>query len=283
VTVERTVVSENNYLSLFMAAGVSNRYDHERYGRYVEAAVAQERIDVDQILGVGEQGTGSKPDLYIIDRRAIVRVSEIGLFNKRMTIEQVAPVVAIAKLSGTQEGYKGTDVTITGTGSRGEVVFKIAWGLGGPDWVEPLVMRQREHLFKVISEAMDGSYEPPVRPAIATASSKAGALMDWAADVVMASGVMVTSELVEEHANMVAATMRLYEFMPLGAPLGIDSLGKFFPSGEMPPGTPLDTFDDLYKQVVATVGSSTPVDQAIDRYLAEHWAEFVNGCRETYS
>lgn len=276
-------MSENNYLNLLMAAGISNRYDHERYRRYVEAAVAQGRIDVDQILGVGEQGTGSKPDLYVIDRRVIVRVSEVGLFNKQIMIEQVAPVVAIAKLSGTQEGYKGSDLTITGTGSRGEVVFKIVWGLGGPDWVEPLVMRQREHLFKVISEAMDGAYQTPARPSIATASSKAGALMDWAADVVKASGVTVTGELVEEHANMVAATIRLYEFLPFGAPHGIDCVGKFFPSGETPPGTSLDTFDDLYKQVVAIVGSSTPVDQAIDRYLAEHWAEFVNGCRDTYS
>jgi hypothetical protein len=34
-------------------------------------------------------------------------------------------------------------------------VLKIKWGLGGPDWVEPLVLRQREHLFGVISGAMD--------------------------------------------------------------------------------------------------------------------------------
>jgi hypothetical protein len=47
--------------------------------------------------------------------------------------------------------------------------------------------------------------------------------------------------------------------------------------------TPIETFDELYERVVATVGSARSVDQVIDKYLADHWAEFVNGCRETYT
>jgi hypothetical protein len=104
--------------------------------------------------------------------------------------------------------------------------------------------------------------------------------MDWAADVVKTSGAPVTVQLVEEHANMVAATLRLYKFLPLG---GVDDFNKFFPNGGMPDGTPIETFDDLYRQVVATVGDARRVDQVIDRYLADHYSEFVNGCREQYA
>ncbi len=276
-------MSANNYLNLFIDANISDKHDQERYSRYIEAATVEGGINVDDIVGVGENGTGSKPDLYVIDRQTITLVSEVGMFNKRVVVQRVSTIASIARLRGTQEGFKGTDVTITANDSRGEVAFKIVWGLGGPDWVEPLIMRQRDHLFKVISEAMDKVADAPARPSVSSASSKAGALMDWAAEVVKASGVEMTNERVEEHANMVAATMRLYEFLPLGAPFGIDSLNKFYPGGEIPDGTPIETFDELYGHIVAKVGSARPVDQVIDKYLAEHWAEFVNGCRETYS
>jgi hypothetical protein len=50
----------------------------------------------------------------------------------------------------------------------------------------------------------------------------------------------------------------------------------------IPSGTPLATYDDLYGHVVARVGNTQPVDQAIDEFLAGAWDEFVRGCRERY-
>lgn len=242
--------------------------------------LAQEGITVDEIVGVGERGTGGALDLYVVHRQAIVLAYERGMFNKRIELQRVGPIASIARLQGTQEGFKGTDVTITAHDAKGEVVFKIMWGLGGPDWVEPLIMRQREQLFGVISEAMDQMSEAPTRASVSTASSRAGALTDWAADVVKAAGVPVTNELVDEHANMAAAVTRMMVFLRLGAPFGIDDLNKFYPSGEMPPGSPISTYDELYGHVVARVGSAPAVDRAIDEYLAQSWAEYVNGCRE---
>ena len=82
---------------------------------------------------------------------------------------------------------------------------------------------------------------------------------------------------------MIAAVTRMFVFLRLGAPYGIDDLNKFYPSGEMQDGTPIATFDELYGHVVAVVGSAQLVDREIDKYLAEEWSEYVNGCRETYS
>jgi hypothetical protein len=276
-------MSANNHFNLFIDAEISSRHDQERYSRYIDAAVAQGSIKAHDIIGIGERGTGSKPDLYVIDRQTITLVSEIGIFNKRIEVQRLASIALIARLRGTQEGFKGTDVTITANDASGEVVLKIVWGLGGPDWVEPLVMSQREHLFKVISEAMDRVSEAPVRPSVSSAPSKAGAIMNWAADVVRAAGVDITDERVEEHADMVAAGIRMFGFLKLGAPYGIDDLNKFYPSGEMPDGTPISTFDELYRHVVARVGSASLVDREIDQHLAGAWSEFVNGCRETYA
>jgi hypothetical protein len=276
-------MTASNYLNLLIDADITNRYDQERNARYIDAAIAQEGIEAKDVIGVGEVGTGSKPDLYLVDRQGITVISEQGLFSKRVVVSKLAPIASIARLRGTQEGYKGTELTITAYDPSGEVLFRIVWGLSGPEWVEPLVVGQREHLFAVISEAMDKLVDEPGRPSVVGASSKAGALMDWAAAVVKASGVGMTDERVREHANMVAAGIRVFGFMKLGAPYGIDDLGKFYPGGEMPDGEPIATFDGLYARVVEVVGSSSPVDSEIDRQLAGSWGEFVNGCRETYS
>jgi hypothetical protein len=138
-------------------------------------------------------------------------------------------------------------------------------------------------MFKVIGEAMDKVNESPARPSVASATSKAGALMDWAADVVRAAGVPVTNERVEENANMMAGGIRFMVFLRLGAQLGIDDLNKFYLNGDMPHGTPLATFDDLYQHVVARIGNAQVVDRAIDEQLAGAWGEFVSGCREQYA
>jgi hypothetical protein len=276
-------LSANNYLNLYLDAGIANRQDQESYSRRLDIVLAQEAITVADIVGLGENGTGSSFDLYVVHRHAITLACEKGLFNKRIEVERVCPIASIVRLRDTQEGFKGTELTITAHDAEGKVVAKIVWSLAGPDWVEPLVLRQREHLFKVISQAMDRLGEAVTRPSVATASSKAAAIMEWASDVVKAAGVEVTTEVVEEHANMIAAVMRMFVFLRLGAPYGIDDLNKFYPSGEMPPGPPISTFDDLYGHVVARVGSTQLVDQEIDSYLAGSWVEYVNGCRETYA
>jgi hypothetical protein len=268
----------NNYLNLYLDAGITN--DQEKYSRCLDAVLAQEGIAVDDIVGIGEKDD----DLCVIHRQAVTLVSEKGMFKTRIEVQPVGSMAPVTRLMKEIEGFKGRDgLSIIAYDASGNNLWKVNWGLGGPDWVLPMVERQSDHLFGVITDAMNKSSDAPARPSVSSASSKAGALMDWAADVVKASGVEITSERIEEHADMVAATMRLYEFLPLGAPFGVDSVSKFYPDGEMPSGTPIETFDELYGRVVAKVGSARLVDQVIDKYLAEHWAEFVNGCRETYS
>lgn len=244
---------------------------------------ANEGITVADIVGVGENGTGSNLDLYVVHRHGITLTRERGIFNKRITVERQCPLASIERLRTTQEGFKGTELTITGYDGKGAEVLKIKWGLGGPDWVEPLVLRQREHLFKVISAAMDSISEVPVVPPASSTSSKSAALTAWATDVVKAAEVGVREDLVAEHANMVAAGIRFTVFLRLGAERGIDDLSQFYPDHTLPPGSPIDTFDDLYEHVVARVGNRQVVDRAIDEQLAGSWREFVNGCREQYS
>jgi hypothetical protein len=277
------LMAGSDYANLFIDAGISGREDQDKYGRRLDAVLANEGITVGDILGVGEQGTGSNLDLYVVHRQAITSVSERGVFNKRIEQRRVGTIASIARLRGTQEGFKGRDVTITANDKDGGEIFKIVWGLGGPDWVEPLIERQRAHLFKVISEAMDKIDDAPARPSIASAASKAGALMDWAADVVKAADADVTPERIEEHANMIAGGIGFMVFLRLGASYGIDDLNMFYPSGKMPPGSPIATFDELYEYVVARVGSAGTVDRAIDEQLAGAWSEFVNGCRQQHA
>ena len=57
----------------------------------------------------------------------------------------------------------------------------------------------------------------------------------------------------------------------------------FRANGEMPDGSAIETFDDLYGRVVARVGSAQLVDREIDANLAGVWSGWVNGCREAYS
>lgn len=274
---------EPNYPNLFLDAGISNPNDQEKYSRCLDVVLANDGITVADIVGVGENGTGSNLDLYVVHRHAITLTRERGIFNKRITAERQCSTASIERLRTTQEGFKGTELTITGNDGKGAEVLKIKWGLGGPDWVEPLVLRQREHLFKVISAAMDLISEVPAVPSVSSVSSKAVALTTWATDVVKAAEVEVTNELVAEHANMVAGGIYFTVFLRLGAEYGIDDLNQFYPDGELPPGSPIETFDDLYEHVVARVGNRQVVDRAIDEQLAGAWREFVNGCREHYS
>lgn len=274
---------EANYPNLFLDAGIEDPRDREKYGRCLDAVLEQEGISVADIVGVGENGTGSNLDLYVVHRHAITLTYERGIFNKRVSVTRLCPTASIARLRTTQEGLRGTDLTITGNDAKGAEVLKIKWGLGGPDWVEPLVLRQREHLFKVIGAAMDRLSESPVDAPVAPSSSKATALRAWATDVVEAAGVEVTTERVEEHAAMIAGEIRFSVFLRLGAQFGIEDLNQFYPGGQLPAGSPIETFDDLYEHVVAKVGNTDVVDRGIDEQLANSWRVYVNGCRESYS
>ena len=170
-------MSSNNYMNLFMNALITDRRVQEKYVRYLDAVLAQEGIGVDDIVGVGEEGTGGALDpLYVVHKQAVSVASQVSRFNKRIEVRRLCPIASIANLRAAEEGFKGRDVTLTATDPRGDVVLKIVWGLGGPDWVEPLIMRQRQHMFEVIGEAMDGLSEAAARPSVASASSKAGAL-----------------------------------------------------------------------------------------------------------
>lgn len=273
---------EANYPNLFLDAGITSAHDQEKYGRCLDAVLAREGVTVADVIGIGENGTGSNLDLYVVHRQAITLTRERGIFNKKVDVDRLCSTASIARLRETQEGFKGTELTITANDAKGGEVLRIAWGLGGPDWVEPLVLRQRAHLFQVISRAMDLLAESPVRSSVSSTPSKAAAIRGWAADVVKAAGVERTDELVEEHSNMAAAGIRFEVFLRAGAQLGIDDLNDFYPSGGLPPGTPIETFDDLYSHVVARLGDSRAIDAAIDDLLAASWLEFVNGCRSHY-
>jgi hypothetical protein len=275
-------VLEATYLNLYLDAGIGDSRDQEKYSRCLDAVMAQEGISVEDVVGVGEHGTGSNLDLYVVHRHAISLTKERGLFNKRIEVQRLCTTASIARLRETQEGFKGADLTVTGNDAKGAEVLKIVWGLGGPDWVEPLVLRQRRNLFEVIGKAMDVIAEPPVRSTMSAGSSKAAALRAWAADVVQAAGVGERPDLIEEHANMAAGGIRFEVFLRAGAQLGVQDLDDFFPEGGLPPGTPIETFDDLYGRVVACVGDSREIDAAIDQLLAASWMEFVNGCRSHY-
>jgi hypothetical protein len=144
-----------NYMNLFLDAQITNQHDQESYRRRLDAVLAEEGITIEDIIGLGENGTGSNLDLYVIHRQAITLASERGIFNKRIEVQRICPMASIARLRATEEGYKGTEITITAHDESGAVIAKIVWGLGGPDWVEPMIQRQREHLFAVISAAMD--------------------------------------------------------------------------------------------------------------------------------
>lgn len=273
---------EANYPNFFLDAGIDQQ-NWQQYGHRLDQVMVREGIAVADVVGVGEKGTGSNMDLYVVHRHAVTLADERGIFNKRVEVRPLCSTAAIARLRTAEEGFKGADLTLTGNDARGGEVLKITWGLGGPDWVEPLVLQQRQWLFEVISKAMDLLSEPPPSPLVSAAPSKAMALTAWATDVVEAAGVGVTDELVQEHANMVAGGIRFTVFLPMGARYGIDDLNQFYPGGQMPEGSPLETFDDLYAHVVAQTGDAEAVDLAIDRQLAGSWREFVDGCREAYS
>jgi hypothetical protein len=269
-------MASSSYLNLFLDADITYPSDKDKYSRCLDALLAQERIVVEDIVGVGEMGG----DLVVVDRQAVYTVEERGLFKKRIDARRLCPIASIGRIRGTQEGFKGVDLTLTGHDAKGEVLFRLVWSLAGMyDGLEQVPVRQRDHVFKLISEAMD-RLSAPARSSVASTPSKAQALRGWAGDVVKASGAESTPERTEEHANMIAGLIRMFAFLPLAR---TDDLANLLPTEELHSGTPIETFDALYRSVVARVGSAEPVDRAIDAYLADSWNEFVRGCHEAYA
>jgi hypothetical protein len=220
-------------------------------------------------------------------RQAVTSVYESNIFKKRVEVKLEAPIASIARLetvhlqpSAAAIKFEGRSErsTLTGWDSKGQVVLEIVWD--GSE--SPEVRRQREHLFKLIGDARNKVHDAPARPSVSSAESKAGALREWATDVVKASGMEITPERVEERADIMAAMIGIIGFPKLGAPYGIDDLGQLYPSGEMPPGYPIDTFDDLYAHVVEVVGDARPVDQEIDLALDKSWDVAIDECRKNY-
>jgi hypothetical protein len=269
-------MTSSNYLNLFLDADITFPHDKEKYSRCLDVLLNQERIALEDLVGVGERGG----DLVVVHRQAVYSVEERGAFKKRIDARRLCPVASIARIRGTQEGFKGVDLTVTAHDAKGEVLFRLVWSLAGTDeFTESITVRQRDHAYRLISEAMDGR-SAPARPSVASAPSKAQALRDWAADVVKASGAEVTPACVEEHANMIAGVIRMFALLPLA---GTDDLKNLHPAEELDSSTPIETFDVLYRSVVALVGSAEPVDRAIDDYLAGSWNEYVRGCHEQYA
>lgn len=146
----------SDYWNLFTDASISNPPDMDKYSRYLDAAVAQDSIKVDEIIGIGEV-TGS---LYVVTRQAIMSVYEAGIFKKRVEVRLVTPATSIAKLTTKDahpsaesvkfSGQTDTIFSMTGWDLKGQVVLKIEWESGG---AAQQIMRQREHLFNLIEEA----------------------------------------------------------------------------------------------------------------------------------
>ena len=142
----------SDYLNLFLDAGITDRDAQEKYGRCLDVVLARDGIAVGDIIGVGEM----VDDLCVVHRQAITIVSEKGMFSKRVEVRRVAPLASIARVRKEIEGFKGRGgLSVITYDASGIEVGKLNWGLGGPDWVVPMAERQSEHLFNVISSAMD--------------------------------------------------------------------------------------------------------------------------------
>ncbi|OJU80545.1 MAG: hypothetical protein BGO11_07410 [Solirubrobacterales bacterium 70-9] len=51
-------MSNNDYVNLYMDAGIADQNRQETYGRHLDVVLGQEGIGVEEIVGVGERGTG---------------------------------------------------------------------------------------------------------------------------------------------------------------------------------------------------------------------------------
>jgi hypothetical protein len=152
----------SEYGNLFLKAQIPSS-DHARFAKLIDTLRSRENIPTSDIVGVGDEGTRSNTDLYVVTRSAVYLLRESGIFKKTQSVVAQWLVAEIAYLKTAQEGWKGSEPTIIAEKPNGDTLFKIKWGLGGPDpeYIERVVTRQITQLFQVISSAMDLSTEQP--------------------------------------------------------------------------------------------------------------------------
>lgn len=144
-----------------------------------------------------------------------------------------------------------------------------------------------EHLKAYNDSSQAGGGRGSDAPAVAASSaeefasyrSKRDYLRDWARRLIVAAGVSSTERLIAEHANMAATASGLMVFLRLGAQHGITDLRQYFSDGQIPQGTPLDTYDELYMKVAEAEASPHLVDAGIVAFLDNCWADWVEGIR----
>ena len=147
----------NDYLKLFGEAGITERSRQERYSRYIDAAIAQGHTKIDDIIGVGK----TQYEFYVVGDQTVIQLDEAGLFKKQVRIRHMANIPKIAQLEVTNnppsdasikfEGRSWTKFCITGRDSESQVALEIRWDSRDESGDEK---RDREHLFKLIKEAM---------------------------------------------------------------------------------------------------------------------------------
>jgi hypothetical protein len=182
--IRRKSVPLSDYFNpLFIDANISNTSDMDRYSRYLDAAIAQESIKLDDIIGVGEAPGG----LHVVSHHAVMRVGEFGIFKKRVEARLVTAVASIAKLATKDahptaesikfEGQTETIFSITGWDSGGRVVLDIKWQSGSGS---QKIVQQRDHLFKLLGEATGMTRR--ARVGLKPLSSRGEYLVDLLAD-----------------------------------------------------------------------------------------------------
>jgi hypothetical protein len=148
---EGTPMTSSTYLNLFMDAHITFPSDQDKFNRCLDALMAQERLALEDIVGVGDQ----QGDLVVVHRQAVYSVEERGVFKKRIEARCLGPIASIARISSAQEGFKGVELTVTAFDVKGEVLFRLVWSLAGMQDTEWIPLRQRDHVFGLIKEAMD--------------------------------------------------------------------------------------------------------------------------------
>lgn len=249
-------------------------YTRHESMRVLDVMLREQQIAPEDVLGMSRANLS----LLLVHRGGVVFGAERGVLKKRVEIGPAYPMSEFATITSEQLGLNDSAITVSD--ARARRVFKATWGTGG-QISRSDAAAERTRIFRVIAAAMDhAGPDATTSPSIARAISKRAGLLEWSAAVVTASGVAITPELVDEHARMAAGGIPFLVFLKLGAPRGIDDLTEFFPGGEMPDGDILETFDQLYEQVIRHLGDRQLVNDAMDECLAASWDEFVSGIRE---
>lgn len=105
-------------------------------------------------------------------------------------------------------------------------------------------------------------------------------LRDWARRLVLASGTAPTEQLIIEHADMAAAGISFMVFLRFGARRGYSAVDQYFPDGQAPAGTALETFDAVYARVAEVEGGPQAVDGRIAMFLGTCWEDLMEGLRD---